>query len=233
MLPRGGPALSPGRRLKEVPLCGRKFLLCCLLLSSVLAWAQEATTSPAEAPIPEAIAQPSAPTSTPTGVQEPSTPAQPQTMREALLLLRSKLVELKTLSREQPPALRTISGALSGAISLNESDSSDLSAQSTSVSSALSEATTSSTSASASLTAASSSQTEMAQAHEAEAAAAATVQADLESELRTQKNEKAAWRTGALAAAGGLAGAAFGPTWAALGAVVGAAAGGAWWVFGK
>jgi hypothetical protein len=200
-------------------------------LSSALAWAQEATTLPTAAPSPELIAQPSAPISIPIDAQASSTPAQPQTMRETLLLLRSKLVELKTLSREQTPALQTISGALSGAISLSESDSSVLSAQSTSVLSALSEATTLSTSASASLTSASSSQTEMTQAHEAEAAAATAVQTDLEAQVRAQRAEKAAWRTGALAAAAGFVGAAFGPTWAALGVAVGAAAGGAWWIF--
>jgi septal ring factor EnvC (AmiA/AmiB activator) len=50
-----------------------------------------------------------------------------------------------------------------------------------------------------------------------------------EAQIKQSKRAAALWRLAALASAGGLAGAAFGPAGVLIGAAAGAATGGAWW----
>jgi hypothetical protein len=206
---------------RRVPSHWALLVVLIWTIASPLA-AQKAATLPGSS-------QSSEPTSTPTSEQPQLSRLPTASIRPLLLQLRSKLVELKTLSSEQIPSLTNIDGALSGAISLDKSDSNSSAQALGIVSSALNEATTSSTSASTSLTNASSTWTTVQTAQGSEATAVSILEADYAASLAKARRETRWWRLGALTAAGGLVGSIFGLKGAAIGAAAGAASAGVWW----
>jgi|GEM_PF-3473514 len=188
-------------------------------LLAALVWALGSSLTAQEAPPTPS----SEPTATPTSGQTNSTSETSDALKTILLQLRSQLVEQKAQAGTLSLGLTSTGQESSAAMQLS-------STQSAATQTALETSATASAATSTSLTDASASSAALETDHQNEQTAVETILADYEGRIKAARCEAAWWRVGALAAAGGLAGALWGLKSAAIGAGVGAVAGGVWWI---